>query len=80
MKNKLSFVGMQLPKKYKENFDISSEGPLFGVSRLLTPDEGPSLETSKFSFYYSDSCIPTNESLLLQYWHGLYPGTNSSRL
>jgi hypothetical protein len=27
-------------------------------------DEGPSLETSKFSLYFSDSCIPTNESLL----------------
>jgi hypothetical protein len=43
--NKLSLVGMQLPEKYKENFD-----------------EGPSLETSKFSLYFSDSCIPTNES------------------
>ena len=27
-------VGMQLPEKYKENFDISSEGPGEG-SRLL---------------------------------------------
>jgi hypothetical protein len=25
--NKLSLVGMQLPEKYKENFDVSSEGP-----------------------------------------------------
>jgi hypothetical protein len=25
--NKLSLVGMQLPRKYKENFDVSSEGP-----------------------------------------------------
>jgi hypothetical protein len=33
--NKLSLVGMQLPEKYKENFDISSEGP---------SDEGPSDE------------------------------------
>jgi hypothetical protein len=39
--------------KYKENFDFSSEGP----------DEGSSLETSKFSEYFSSSCIPTNESL-----------------
>ena len=29
------------------------------------PDEGPSLETSKFSLYFSGSCIPSNESLLL---------------
>jgi hypothetical protein len=27
--NKLSLVGMQLPEKYKENFDASSEGPFF---------------------------------------------------
>jgi hypothetical protein len=25
--NKLSLVGMKLPEKYKENFDVSSEGP-----------------------------------------------------
>ena len=25
--NKLSLVGMQLPEKYKENFDVSSECP-----------------------------------------------------
>ena len=29
--NKLSLVGMQLPEKYKENFDVSSEGPSSGV-------------------------------------------------
>jgi hypothetical protein len=28
--NKLSLVGMQLPEKYKENFDVSSEGPSSG--------------------------------------------------
>jgi hypothetical protein len=31
----------------------------------LTPDEGPSLETSKFSLCFSGSCIPTNESLFI---------------
>ena len=43
-----------------ENFDVSSEDPSSGFSRgylptklaILTPDEGPSLETSKFSFYF----------------------------
>jgi hypothetical protein len=30
---KLSLVGMQLPAKYKENFDVSSEGPSSGYSR-----------------------------------------------
>ena len=45
---------MKLPEKYKENFDVSSlEGPWSGVTSVLeTPDEGPSLETSKFSLYF----------------------------
>ena len=30
--NKLSLVGMQLPGKYKENFDVTSEGPSYGVT------------------------------------------------
>ena len=29
---KLSSVGMQLHEKYKENFDVSSEGPSSGVT------------------------------------------------
>jgi hypothetical protein len=37
---------MQLPEKYKENFDFWSEGPSFGVTVIssgvtVTPDEGP---------------------------------------
>ena len=35
IRNKLSLVGMQLPEKYKENFDVSSEGP--SNSRLALP-------------------------------------------
>ena len=46
---------MELLEKYKQNFDVSCEGP----------DEGPSLKTSKFSLYFSGSCIPTNESLFI---------------
>jgi hypothetical protein len=42
---------MQLPEKYKENFDVSGEDP----STWVTPDEGPSLEMSKFSLYFSGS-------------------------
>jgi hypothetical protein len=30
--NKLSLVGLQLPEKYKDNFDVSSEGPWSGVT------------------------------------------------
>ena len=59
--NKLSLVGMQLPEEYKENLDISSEGPSSGV----TPVEGSSPEMLKFSLYFSGSCIPTNESLFI---------------
>ena len=33
--NKLSLVGMQLPEKYKENFDVSSEGSSSGVTNLV---------------------------------------------
>jgi hypothetical protein len=58
--NKLSLVGMQIPEKYKENFDVSSEGPSSGIT-----NQGPSLETSKFSLYFSGSCIPTNEILFI---------------
>jgi hypothetical protein len=37
--NKLSLVGMQLPEKYKENFDVSSEGPSSGVTySIVTPE------------------------------------------
>jgi hypothetical protein len=40
----------ELPENiYKENFDVSSEGTSSGVT--VTRDEGPSLETSKFSLY-----------------------------
>jgi hypothetical protein len=55
-------VGIQLPEKYKENFDVSSEGPSSRVTSkvLVAPDEWPSLETSKFSLYFSGSCtLPT---------------------
>ena len=65
--NKLSLVGMQLPEKYiKENFAVSSEGISSGVrleTSLVIPHEGSSLETSKFSLYFSGRCISTNESL-----------------
>jgi hypothetical protein len=44
-----NLVGMQLPEKYKEKFDISSEGVLSARK--------PSLETSNFSLYFSGSFI-----------------------
>jgi hypothetical protein len=32
---KLSLVGMQLPEKYKENFNILGEGPSSGVNPYI---------------------------------------------
>jgi hypothetical protein len=36
-------------KKYNKNFDVSSEGPSFGI------DEEPLLETAKFLLNFSDT-------------------------
>ena len=57
--NKLSLVGMQLPEKY----NIRRISTRDSLTSLVTRDEGPSVETSKFSLYFSGRCIPTNESL-----------------
>jgi hypothetical protein len=35
--NKLSLVGLQLPEKYKENFNVSNEGPSSGVQNVEIP-------------------------------------------
>ena len=50
---------MRPPETYKEKIDVSSEGtsryynfPTKAFARLL--------ETSKFSLYFSGSCIPIN--------------------
>jgi hypothetical protein len=45
---------MQQPEKYKENFDVSSEGPSSGVLTKVskfynTPDKGPSPEMLEFA-------------------------------
>ena len=50
--NNLSLVGMQLPEKYKENFDVSSEGPSSGV--ISNSRQGSSHE-SKFYLYFPGS-------------------------
>ena len=49
---------MQLPKKYK-------------VKDYYLSDEVPSLETSKFSLYFSGSCIPINPKFSY-YWNYLH--------
>jgi hypothetical protein len=40
-------TGIQLPEKYKENFNVSSEGASSGNNEVLL-------------IYFSDSCIPMN--------------------
>jgi hypothetical protein len=60
--NKLSLVGIQLPERYKENSTLIERRPFVWS---YSEDEGPSLETSKFSLYFSGSFIPTNESLFM---------------
>jgi hypothetical protein len=54
-----------VPENYLKNIKRIStfRAPSSGVT--VTPDEGPSLETSKFSLYFSGSCTPTNESLFI---------------
>jgi hypothetical protein len=59
--HKLSLVGMQLYVKNIRRISTFQTKTLHPV----TPDEGPSLETSKFSLYFSDICIPSNESLFI---------------
>ena len=59
-------IGIQLPEKYKENFDVPSEAP--SLSGLPEP-EGPSLETSKMSLHCSG--IPIN--LQLSYLQSMEP-------
>ena len=38
---------------------------IFPTPAIVTPDEEPSLETSKFYLSFSGSCIPTNESMFI---------------
>jgi hypothetical protein len=66
--NKLSLVGMQLPVKYKENFDVSSEGPSSGVLRW---------KPRKSTYIFQEvASLPTKACSY--YWH--YTGTYSTRL
>jgi hypothetical protein len=49
---------MQLHEKYKDNFDVPSEGASSGVTLTdegpqVTPDEGPSLETREILLIFS---------------------------
>ena len=58
--NKLSLVGMQLPEQYKENSTFRAKA--LRLELLVSYD---SLQTSKFSLYFTSSCIPTNEGLFI---------------
>ena len=56
--NKLSLVGMQLSENIRRISTFRAK-----ALRLELLDEAASLETSKFSLYFSRSCVPSNESL-----------------
>ena len=73
---------MQLPENAGErrSFERRSFVEKLVTSAVgLLPAEGPSLETSKFSLYFSGSCISTNESLLLLALPSTYTGTDSPK-
>ena len=50
--NKLSLVGMQLAEKYKENFDVSSEGPSSGNSFKFLFQGSSSVQVSLEKSWY----------------------------
>jgi hypothetical protein len=66
-------IGIQPHEKYKENFDVSSEGRASGSRKLVTLARNVD---SKFS-YFSFSCIPIN-SQFSYYCHYTYTGTDHS--
>jgi hypothetical protein len=60
---------------------FSTKAHVFFPTLPVTPDEGPLLETSKFSLYFPGNCIPTNyESLHVITLGTTYTGTDTSRL
>jgi hypothetical protein len=65
--NKLSLVGMQLPEKYKENFDVSSEGPSSGLEpvldRILLWSRYTSLATGEPGYIISGTQITLSNKL-----------------
>ena len=60
IKTTLSLVGMQLPEKYKDKFDVPSEVEgNFPTRRAFARNVEVRL------VYFSGSCIPTNESFVI---------------
>ena len=62
---------MQLPKKYKENFDIRSEGPSSGVTQTI-------LHSKRRNFPYIFQY--PHQRKLVHIIGTTYTGTDSSRL
>ena len=63
--NKLSLVGMQLPEKYKENFDVSNVKALRRDYRLHTLTQTVQSCTNSLGYVYTRN--PHNNNSLL-YW------------
>jgi hypothetical protein len=65
---------MQLPVKYKENFDVSSQGPSASSGVTLASNSRAFAQNVEILLTdFSGSCMSTNESLLLWplpiHWH-----------
>ena len=63
---KLSLVGMQLPEKYKENFDVSSEGPSSGVRHLAWSMPGIFLLVRLTQYFIHVSSVRSNYTNIVQ--------------
>jgi hypothetical protein len=64
---------MQLPEKYKENFDVSSEGPWSGVTNLvnlLATNSGQRSSKRRNSPHIFQVVAPTKACPY--YWHYLH--------
>jgi hypothetical protein len=66
--NKLSLVGMQLPEKYKENFDVLSEDPSNSSLQADVMRKNVCRQTSKLGFRPLHKLIKIpRHSLLIKY-------------
>jgi hypothetical protein len=72
---KLRLVETQLPEKYREKFDVSSEA-LRREAEYQLPEEGPSLETLNFSLYFQVvASLPTEKFKHIYYFVFLFCST-----
>ena len=64
--NKVSLVGMQLPEKYEENFDVSREGPSSGERHLVWSMPGIFLLVPLTQYFINVSSVRRNYTKLVR--------------